>query len=68
MDSKEPETLYAQDEAVDSDAAGILGATRVDKKDMSRMGKKQELIRNFERVSAFSFTVILTATWEYLLM
>jgi len=32
------------------------------------MGKQQELMRNFRRVSSFSFTVMLTATWEYLLI
>ncbi|KAJ7821642.1 amino acid permease-domain-containing protein [Mycena leptocephala] len=35
---------------------------------MRRMGKQQELMRNFRRVSSFSFTVMLTATWEYLLI
>ena len=39
-----------------------------DEKDMSRMGRKQELIRNFRPLSAFSFTVILQATWEFLLI
>lgn len=46
----------------------IDGFTRRDQKDMRRMGKTQELMRNFRRLSAFSFTVMLTATWEYLLM
>ncbi|KAJ7772241.1 GABA permease [Mycena metata] len=46
----------------------ISGYTRRDEKDMRRMGKQQELMRNFRRVSSFSFTVVLTATWEYLLM
>ena len=39
-----------------------------DEKDMNRMGRKQELIRNFRPLSAFSFTVILQATWEFLLI
>ena len=46
----------------------IEGYTKSDRKDMWRMGKTQELMRNFRRLSAFSFTVMLTATWEYLLM
>lgn len=46
----------------------IEGYTKSDRKDMRRMGKTQELMRNFRRLSAFSFTVMLTATWEYLLM
>ncbi|KAH8895963.1 amino acid transporter [Thozetella sp. PMI_491] len=44
------------------------GSTKSDYKDMHRMGKKQELVRNFRRLSALSFTVMLTATWEYLLI
>ncbi|TAQ85335.1 hypothetical protein B7494_g6341 [Chlorociboria aeruginascens] len=55
------------DDALD-EAAQLLGSTQDDRQDMSRMGKKQELMRNFRRISAFSFTVILTATWEYLLI
>ena len=39
-----------------------------DEKDMDRMGRKQELIRNFRPLSAFSFTVVLQATWEFLLI
>ena len=50
------------------DGQHIDGFTKYDQKDMRRMGKKQELMRNFRRISAFSFTVILTATWEYLLI
>ena len=46
----------------------LEGYTKSDRKDMRRMGKTQELMRNFRRLSAFSFTVMLTATWEYLLM
>ncbi|KAJ7681611.1 amino acid/polyamine transporter I [Mycena rosella] len=46
----------------------VRGYTRRDEKDMRRMGKQQELMRNFRRVSSFSFTVMLTATWEYLLI
>ncbi len=65
MDSKESPSPMVVDDALDRfDAASVLGATEEDKKDMERMGKKQELMRNFQRISAFSFTVILTATWE----
>ena len=46
----------------------IEGFTKRDQKDMRRMGKNQELMRNFRRLSSFSFTVMLTATWEYILM
>ena len=41
--------------------------TRNDKKDMKRMGKSEELRRNFRPLSALAFTVILQGTWEVLL-
>ncbi|CAK1361246.1 uncharacterized protein RHO25_005156 [Cercospora beticola] len=43
------------------------GFTRNDQKDMSRMGKKQELRRNFRGLSTIAFVVILQGTWEVLL-
>ena len=42
--------------------------TVFDQSNMDRMGRKQELIRNYRPLSAFSFTVILQATWEFLLI
>ncbi|EON64232.1 hypothetical protein W97_03463 [Coniosporium apollinis CBS 100218] len=39
-----------------------------DEKDMSRMGKKQELRRNFRRMSTLSFTSLIMATWEFVLI
>jgi len=38
--------------------------TGLDKKDMYRMGKTQELHRNFRFLSIFGFTMVLMATWE----
>lgn len=35
-----------------------------DQKDMQRMGKIQELRRNFRFVSIFGYSMILMATWE----
>lgn len=43
------------------------GHTQNDKADMSRMGKEQELRRNYRLVSAIAFTVIIQGTWEVLL-
>lgn len=54
------------DDDGDAQTPYIEGYSKSDRKDMRRMGK-QELMRNFRRLSAFSFTVMLTATWEYLL-
>jgi amino acid transporter len=44
------------------------GFTKFDQKDMYRMGKIQELKRNYRPLSALSFAVVLTAVWEFLLM
>jgi amino acid permease len=41
--------------------------TQIDKNDMKRMGKQQELRRNFRTLSTLAFTVILQGTWEVLL-
>ena len=45
----------------------LRGYTRADRADMSRMGKVQELRRNYRPLSALAFTVILQGTWEVLL-
>jgi hypothetical protein len=45
----------------------IRGHTRQDHADMLRMGKKQELTRNYRPLSALAFTVILQGTWEVLM-
>ncbi len=49
---------------------GILdkGYTTKDQREMQRLGKRQELIRNFRPLSALAFTALLQATWEFLLM
>lgn len=44
------------------------GYTKRDHEDMQRLGKRQELMRNFRPLSALSFTVLLQATWEFMLM
>jgi amino acid transporter len=44
------------------------GYTSKDQQDMQRMGKRQELIRNFRPLSALAFTALLQATWEFLLI
>ncbi|CBX90877.1 predicted protein [Plenodomus lingam JN3] len=41
--------------------------TTGDQKDMHRMGKKQELRRNFRFASIFGYSMILMATWETIL-
>jgi choline transport protein len=44
------------------------GHTRYDQLDMIRLGKRQEFVRIFRPLSALSFTVLIQATWECLLM
>jgi choline transport protein len=44
------------------------GYTRYDRLDMHRLGKRQEFVRIFRPLSALSFTVLIQATWECLLM
>lgn len=41
--------------------------TPFDRREMKRMGKAQELRRNFRPLSTLAFTVILQGTWEVLL-
>lgn len=50
-----------------SDYHNALGSTRNDRVEMKRMGKKEELRRNFKPLSTLAFTVILQGTWEVLL-
>lgn len=41
--------------------------TAGDQQDMYRMGKQQELRRNFRFVSIFGYSMVLMATWETIL-
>ncbi|KAF2751449.1 amino acid transporter [Sporormia fimetaria CBS 119925] len=57
----------------DEDNVGVLyhdslkGHTQNDQADMDRMGKVQELRRNYRPLSAIAFVVILQGTWEVLM-
>lgn len=42
--------------------------TQFDQEDMLRMGKLQQLRRNFRFVSIFGFIMVLMATWETMLV
>ncbi|KAK4634235.1 hypothetical protein CLAFUW4_00789 [Fulvia fulva] len=44
------------------------GSTSIDGADMTRMGKEQELRRNFKFVGIVGFVTILQATWENVLL
>lgn len=59
----QPRDSESQDDPVISEKKG----TPEDQKDMYRMGKTQELRRNFRFVSIFGYSMILMATWETVL-
>ncbi|KAF2178015.1 putative GABA permease [Zopfia rhizophila CBS 207.26] len=70
-------TKYSLDGVEDGDAVDDVysranparpGFTKSDQKDMWRMGKLQELKRNYRPLSALSFAIVLTAVWEFLLI
>jgi len=44
------------------------GDSTADKRDMLRLGKKQEFKRNFRLISALGFVSLYMETWEYVLV
>ena len=44
------------------------GGTAADAQDMSRMGKRQQLQRNFQFISIVGFVMILQSSWESVLL
>jgi hypothetical protein len=44
-----------------------LASTWVDRADMKRLGRTQEIKRSFRQLSMLSFAVIVQATWEFVL-
>lgn len=59
----QPRDNESQEDVVVSSKKG----TPDDQRDMHRMGKTQELRRNFRFVSIFGYSMILMATWETVL-
>ena len=57
----------ASAESQENPVATEKKGTPDDQKDMMRMGKTQELRRNFRFVSIFGYSMILMATWETVL-
>jgi choline transport protein len=69
-DSKHETQAVAQardSESQHDDVATEKKGTAGDQKDMYRMGKQQELRRNFRFVSIFGYSMVLMATWETIL-
>jgi amino acid permease len=58
---------YDDEDAGETYHDSLKGHTKNDKADMSRMGKVQELRRNYRPLSALAFTVIIQGTWEVLM-
>ena len=50
-------------ETVEEDASEGKGATATDQQDMHRLGKKQELRRNFRFLSIFGYSLLLGNGW-----
>ncbi|CAA9964976.1 amino acid transporter [Pyrenophora teres f. maculata] len=59
----QPLDSESQQDGIVSEKKGTAG----DQKDMYRMGKQQELRRNFRFLSIFGYSMVLMATWETIL-
>ena len=59
--------LHRDSESQQEDGLSEKIGTAGDQKDMYRMGKQQELRRNFRFVSIFGYSMVLMATWETIL-
>ena len=81
MESSKPDTIHEKSNAqvevesasdVDSSEETAIqeqkGGTSHDVYDMSRMGKRQELRRNFRFISIVGFVMVLQSTWESILL
>ena len=51
----------------DENVSNLKGSTAADKRDMLRLGKIQELRRNFSFVPIFGYAMILMSSWECML-
>ncbi|KAK4229729.1 GABA permease-like protein [Podospora fimiseda] len=66
-DQQQPKEIEENNTENLQDGFIIEGHTQQDRADMSRMGKIQQLKRNYRSISALAFTVILQGVWEVLL-
>ena len=65
MDSEKiPQQIESSDDVSEDIAKNY---TDNDRRDMRRMGKKQELLRNFRIFTSIAFTSCVMGTWEILL-
>lgn len=66
-ESPKKEPLQTENGYDDVSETSEMRGTRADMASMWRMGKTQELLRNFRFVSIFGFSMILMASWETML-
>ncbi|KAK4565661.1 hypothetical protein LTR86_003509 [Recurvomyces mirabilis] len=57
-------SMHIEVEEQDDRGLSATLSTRKDAEDMKRMGKEQQLVRQFRLMSIASFVAIATATWE----
>ena len=65
--TQQDKAVQASNLQVQDEATGALlekNGTYRDQRDMLRIGKIQQLRRNFRFVTIFGFTMVLMATWE----
>ncbi|GAB7322317.1 hypothetical protein MBLNU13_g03293t1 [Cladosporium sp. NU13] len=68
MEKRPGEGLFqASDITYDESFLHNTKSSAADARDMARMGKPQEMKRNFGTISMFGFSVILMASWEAIL-
>ncbi|KAK0356257.1 hypothetical protein LTR02_005682 [Friedmanniomyces endolithicus] len=70
QDMTKPEERLSISEYGNDDKPGVApkGGTAFDEQEMRRMGKVQELRRNFKFIGIVGFVTILQATWESTLL
>lgn len=59
------------DLSLDDDTLSEIDTRRMsawDKRDMRRLGKTQQMRRSYRTLSMLSFTVVVQATWEFVLV
>ena len=66
-DDKKSVDVHDTPQLSDSDIVDEKKGTAAGRLDMYRMGKQQELSRNFRFVSIFGYSMVLMATWETVL-
>ena len=68
MEPKESTQIEVMVDDVLGGTSAEKKGTEVDQRDMQRVGKIQELRRNFRLLSIIGFTAVLMCTWEAILL